>query len=134
MILPLAHRLKHLLRLPFTQCQEAGLASLSALILHHHMQTSRSATIPIVLTANKTASGVAVSISHDGGKTFGLPVSVTLNPTGKVFNDKPWIAVDQTTGKYSGSIYIVWSYDHNGDCGYSNNCSEELAFSRSTDG
>ncbi len=87
-----------------------------------------------VLNANKTASGVAVSTSHDGGKTFGLPVSVTLNPTGKVFNDKPWIAVDQTTGKYSGSIYIVWSYDHNGDCGYSNNCSEELAFSRSTDG
>src|SRR6266702_7786797 len=46
-----------------------------------------------VLNGNKTASGIAVSTSHDGGKTFGLPVSVTLNPTGKVFNDKPWIAV-----------------------------------------
>ena len=86
-----------------------------------------------VLNASKTASGIAVSTSHDGGKTFGLPVLVTLDTTGKAFNDKPWIAVDQTNGKYSGSIYVVWSYDHNGNCGYGNNCSEELAFSRSTD-
>ena len=87
-----------------------------------------------VLNANKTTSGIAVSTSRDGGKTFGLPVSVTLNPIGQAFNDKPWIAVDQTTGKYSGDIYVAWSYDHNGNCGYGNNCSEELAFSRSTDG
>jgi hypothetical protein len=87
-----------------------------------------------VLNANKTTSGIAVSTSHDGGKSFGLPVSVTLNPIGQAFNDKPWIAVDQTTGKYSGNIYVAWSYDHKGNCGYGNNCSEELAFSRSTDG
>ncbi len=87
-----------------------------------------------VLNTNKTASGIAVSTSHDGGKTFGLPVSVTLNPVNRGFNDKPWMTVDQTKGKYSGSVYVVWSYDHNGNCGDGNNCSEELAFSRSTDG
>ncbi len=79
------------------------------------------------------ASGIAVSTSTDGGKTYGQPVTVFDDKTGNVFSDKPWIAVDQTRGRYSGSIYIVWSYDHNGNCGHGNNCSEELAFSRSTD-
>jgi len=86
-----------------------------------------------VLYNFKGESGIAVSTSTDGGKTFGLPVSVFDDKTGNVFSDKPWIAVDQTRGRYSGSIYVVWSYDHNGNCGYGNNCSEELAFSHSTD-
>ena len=87
-----------------------------------------------VLNANSTASGIAVSTSTDGGKTFGSPVSVVLDKTDQVFNDKPWMTVDQTKGRYRGSIYVVWSYDHHGNCGYGNYCSEELAFSRSTDG
>src|SRR5207248_4497476 len=87
-----------------------------------------------VLNTSKNVSGIAVSTSRDGGKTFNAPVSVVLDKTGKSFNDKPWITVDQTQGKYSGSIYVVWSYDHNGNCGDGNNCSEELAFSRSTNG
>src|SRR5437868_2249307 len=62
-----------------------------------------------VRNTNKTASAVAVSTSHDGGKTFGLPVSVTLNPANRGFNDKPWMTVDQTKGKYSGSVYVVCS-------------------------
>ncbi len=80
------------------------------------------------------ASGIYVSISADGGKTFGLPVTVFSAKATQIFSDKPWITVDQTKGPYSGSIYVVWSYDHNGECGYGNNCSEELAFSRSRDG
>ncbi|GAC1381390.1 MAG: hypothetical protein NVSMB33_08080 [Ktedonobacteraceae bacterium] len=88
----------------------------------------------VVLNTDDAVSGISVSTSTDGGKTFGLPVSVTSNKTSQAFNDKPWIAVDQTKGSYSGSIYVVWSYDHNGDCGYGNYCSAELAFSRSTDG
>ena len=87
-----------------------------------------------VLNTSKNVSGIAVSTSRDGGKTFNAPVSVVLDKTGRTFNDKPWITVDQTKGKYSGSIYVVWSYDHNGNCGDGNNCSEELAFSRSTNG
>jgi hypothetical protein len=79
-------------------------------------------------------SGIAVSKSSDGGKTFGNPVSVFEARAGQVFSDKPWIAIDQASGPYSGYIYVVWSYDHNGTCGGINNCSEELAFSRSTDG
>ncbi len=79
-------------------------------------------------------SGIAVSTSTDGGKTFGNPVSVFEDRADQVFSDKPWIAVDQTDRSRSGSIYVVWSYDHNGTCGGYNNCSEELAFSRSTDG
>src|SRR5205809_557554 len=79
-------------------------------------------------------SGIAVLTSNDGGKTFGNPVSVFEARANQVFSDKPWIAVDQTGGPYSGYIYVVWSYDHNGTCGGINNCSEALAFSRSTDG
>ncbi len=79
-------------------------------------------------------SGIAVSKSNDGGKIFGKPVNVFETRADFVFSDKPWIAVDQTNGPQSGNIYVVWSYDHNGTCGFINNCSEELAFSRSTDG
>ena len=78
-------------------------------------------------------SGIAVSTSTNGGKTFGNPVSVFEARADQIFSDKPWIAVDQTNGPFSGYIYVVWSYDHNGTCGGINNCSEELAFSRSTD-
>lgn len=79
-------------------------------------------------------SGIAVLTSTDGGKTFGNPVSVFEARADQVFSDKPWIAVDQTRGPGSGNIYVVWSYDHKGTCGGYNNCSEELAFSRSIDG
>lgn len=79
-------------------------------------------------------SGIAVSTSIDGGKTFGNPVSVFEDSSNRVFSDKSWIAVDQTRGPHSGNIYVVWSYDHGGTCGGVNNCSEELAFSRSANG
>lgn len=79
-------------------------------------------------------SGIAVSKSTNGGKTFGNPVSVFADQANHVFSDKPWMAVDQTAGSHSGNIYVVWSYDHSGVCGHVNNCTEDLAFSRSTDG
>jgi hypothetical protein len=79
-------------------------------------------------------SGIAVSTSIDDGLTFGPPTIVFDDKTGKVFSDKPWIVVDQTSGPYRGNIYVVWSYDHGGSCGFGNDCSEELAFSRSSDG
>lgn len=85
-------------------------------------------------TSVSGASGIAVLTSTDGGRTFSAPVSVYYDKTGRVFSDKPWMVVDQTQGPYSGAIYVVWSYDHGGNCGYGNSCSEELAFSRSTDG
>ncbi len=85
-------------------------------------------------SAGPGESGVAVLASHDGGRTFGNPVSIFDDPSGRTFSDKPWIGVDQTDGQRSGDIYAVWSYDHAGICGEGNFCSQELAFSRSTDG
>lgn len=79
-------------------------------------------------------SGIAVSKSIDGGKTFGMPVTVFESQQNKVFNDKPWIAVDTTNGPYKGNIYVTWSYDYGNDCGANNPCVNEVAFSRSTDG
>lgn len=94
-----------------------------------------------VLYANHTGSGtfgygesgVAVSTSHDGGQTFGPPVYAYDDTTGAVFSDKPWIVVDQSRGARSGSIYVVWSYDHGGACA-DNGCEQDVGFARSTDG
>ncbi|HEV2459123.1 MAG TPA: sialidase family protein [Ktedonobacterales bacterium] len=79
-------------------------------------------------------SSVAVLTSMDGGRSFGAPVTVYAAPSNDIFNDKPWIAVDRSNGPHRGALYVVWSYDHSGDCGNGNSCSQELAFSRSTDG
>ena len=78
-------------------------------------------------------NGIAVSTSVDGGKTFEAPVVVFATKARGVLNDKPWITVDQTRGARRGMVYITWSYDHHGECGYGNACSQELAFARSTD-
>ena len=58
-------------------------------------------------------SGIAVSISHNGGLTFGDPVIVHLdgvNPDGtptptSIFNDKEWITADPHTG----TVYVTWT-------------------------
>jgi hypothetical protein len=78
-------------------------------------------------------NGIAVSTSVDGGKTFEAPVVVFATKASDVFNDKPWLTVDQTRGARRGTLYVTWSYDHHGGCGAGNACSQELAFSRSTD-
>jgi hypothetical protein len=82
----------------------------------------------------KNESGVAVSTSNDGGRTFAPPAYVTLDPTGQFFSDKPWIAVDLTSGLQRGAVYVAWSYDYGGECGDGNTCIQALGFSRSTDG
>ena len=83
---------------------------------------------------NQHTSGITVSVSRDNGRTFGAPTKVFESKPKEIFNDKPWIAVDQTGGPHSGAIYVVWAYDHGGGCGDGNFCSQNLAFSRSTDG
>ncbi|MEO7001474.1 MAG: sialidase family protein [Ktedonobacterales bacterium] len=79
-------------------------------------------------------SGIAVSTSTDGGKTFGQPVAVYDNPTGAVFGDKPWIAVDMSHGPHRGAVYVAWSYDTGAPCGYGNFCIQHLGVARSVDG
>lgn len=78
-------------------------------------------------------SGISVSASTDGGKTFASPVSVFDDRTGNTFADKPWIGIDNTAGPLSGNLYVVWSYDHF-DCAGQGFCTQELGFSRSKDG
>jgi len=90
--------------------------------------------VAVLYDDNALDSGVAVSTSTDGGKTFGKAVRAYDDPTGTVFSDKPWIAVDLTNGPRRGALYVVWSYDYGGDCGDGNTCVQALAFSRSTDG
>jgi hypothetical protein len=59
------------------------------------------------------ASGMTVSVSHDGGRTWGEPsilqldgVTATGQPTPTfVFNDKEWIAADPKTG----TVYVTWT-------------------------
>jgi hypothetical protein len=68
------------------------------------------------------ASGIAVSISHDGGLSFGDPVIVHLDgvlPDGtptpsSIFNDKEWVTADP----HSGTVYVTWTeftFDADGD-------------------
>lgn len=85
-------------------------------------------------SGDSTDSGIAVFASHDGGRSFDAPTRVLDDPGSAIFNDKPWIAVDQTRGPHRGTVYVVWSYDTGGFCGDGNYCSQALAFSRSTDG
>jgi hypothetical protein len=77
---------------------------------------------------NRQFSGVAVSRSTDGGRTFQPPVLVHADLTGATFSDKPWIAVDNTNGPYAGSVYVAWNLDSN------TSSSAPIYFSRSTDG
>jgi hypothetical protein len=88
-----------------------------------------------VLYENRSGdSGIAVSTSIDGGKTFGPPVTVYVSKERLIFNDKPWITVDQTRSRFRGTIYVTWSYDHNNHCGSGGNCEQNMGFSRSLDG
>lgn len=67
----------------------------------------------LVFSRLNDASGVAVSISHDGGLTWGEPVLVHADgvdanghalPT-NILNDKDWIAADPSSGK----VYLTWT-------------------------
>lgn len=60
-------------------------------------------------------SGVYVSSSMDGGKTWSLPSTVFFDPTNNTFSDKSWIAVDTSHGKHRGTIYVAWNLDGNTD-------------------
>jgi BNR repeat-like domain len=51
-----------------------------------------------------TASGVAVSVSHDGGETWGEPKMVHFTDPNELFNDKDWITVGP-----DGTVYVTWT-------------------------
>jgi hypothetical protein len=53
---------------------------------------------------NRTPSGVAVSVSHDGGSTWAAPVMVHYEDANTFFNDKEWIAAGA-----GGNVYVTWT-------------------------
>jgi hypothetical protein len=58
-------------------------------------------------------SAVTLSVSHDGGRTFGEPTLIALdgadadgNPVDtEIFNDKEWVGADPLTGE----VYVSWT-------------------------
>jgi BNR repeat-like domain len=93
--------------------------------------TSGDVYVAVLFNGPGNLSGVGVSKSTDGGRSFANPVRLYTDTSGLVFSDKPWIAVDQTAGPHRGAIYVAWSYDTGYAC---NGCPQRLGFSRSTDG
>jgi len=67
----------------------------------------------LVFSRLNNGSGMVVSVSHDGGASWGDPQIVHLdgvdasgNPTDtSIFNDKEWIAVDPIRG----TVYLTWT-------------------------
>jgi hypothetical protein len=53
---------------------------------------------------NRTPSGVAVSVSHDGGSTWSAPVMVHYEDANNFLNDKEWIAAGA-----GGNVYVTWT-------------------------
>jgi len=54
---------------------------------------------------NRTPSGVAVAVSHDGGATWGPPVMVHYEAANVFLNDKDWI-----TAGAGGDVYVTWTF------------------------
>jgi len=51
---------------------------------------------------------VFVSKSTDDGSSF-PQTTVVDTSSGKIFNDKPYIGVDETTGLFAGRVYVSWT-------------------------
>lgn len=64
-----------------------------------------------VLAVEGNSSGIFVSRSTNGGKTWSTPSTVFLDATGATFSDKPWITVDRSSGRSAGTVYVAWNLD-----------------------
>ncbi|MDP5228004.1 MULTISPECIES: sialidase family protein [Arthrobacter] len=58
----------------------------------------------IVFNRSSAASGVAVSVSHDGGLSWGRPSMVSYVSAANFFNDKEWIAAGP-----NGQVVVTWT-------------------------
>src|SRR4029453_15949241 len=79
-------------------------------VYYGHIVFSRAAP---AAGGTEAPSGIVVSVSHDGGNTWGRPTIIQLDgadaagnltPT-TFFNDKIWLAAD----KLSGRVYVTWT-------------------------
>ena len=74
--------------------------------------------------------GIGVAISTTDCQSFGAPVNAAPGASALAgFQDKPWIAVDNTGGARDGDIYVCWTRFIGNPV-----TSSELRFSRSIDG
>lgn len=76
--------------------------------------SSKGIAYACLLAVGGKTSGIFISRSTTGGRTWDKPVSVFTDTSGKTFSDKPWIAVEPTTGSKVGAIYVVWNLDNAG--------------------
>src|SRR4051794_31055720 len=85
-------------------------------------------------TENGLRSGMAVNVSHDGGRTWSKPIFFQDDQLGGM-NDKNWITVDQSDapGHHKGRVYVVWDrvapvvYDYcDHDCDQASNWLPDL--------
>ncbi len=74
-----------------------------------------------VIAVNGLSTGVFVSRSRDGGRSWDTPAAVFLDTQGVYFNDKPWIAVDSTRGAHRGAVYVAWNLDEGDRAGKGSN-------------
>ena len=60
-------------------------------------------------TGNGLRSGMAVNVSHNGGRTWSPPVIFQDDRLGGL-NDKNWVVVDNSAapGHHKGRVYVVW--------------------------
>ena len=61
---------------------------------------------------NATRNGIFIKRSLDGGKTWeenAIPVIEHATTPGIPFEDKPYIAADNSGGPYSGNLYVGWT-------------------------
>jgi hypothetical protein len=64
-----------------------------------------------ILRGNAVAGTVFVSKSTDDGSSFPLTTIVASgsNKIGGIFNDKPYLGIDETTGQFAGRVYVSWT-------------------------
>ena len=67
--------------------------------------------MPLVCPDQIDSSGIYVWRSRDGGKSWSNPVAAFVDTTGRTFQDKPWIAVDDSHGPGRGTVYVAWNLD-----------------------
>ncbi len=72
---------------------------------------------------------VFVSKSTDDGSSFPLTTIVASGSSrvGGIFNDKPYIGVDQTTGPFAGRVYVSWTR-------FTSSSTSDIMVSHSSDG
>jgi hypothetical protein len=66
----------------------------------------------IVFSRGTFASGIAVSVSSDGGATWGMPNMVSFSDSGNFFHDKEWIGAGR-----DGRVVVTWTRFNQGPKG-----------------